>query len=436
MAVNHPVGGSSPSGGEPVKSAKSFRNKDLALFLLYTFTKSFTIDERFFLFHTLNMKKKLYRFRLPKQLGKYQVQFYHIPGKWISTGTADITEAVLFAEAKLKEDLYGLGRSELTLQQFAEGFFTEADPYKLRMRDRKYGKNYAPYYYYQKQGFLDNYILPRFGRYLVSGITDVAIENWFLDLKSKDTGKDLSDDTKNKILITLRIVLQEAHRQGLVSQNTAEKVKMINEKNEERKPFTKEEMILMFPYDDDELVKVWKDQMWATYFLIMRDTGFRPGEVAGLKISSYYPDQHGVYSEDSVNFRERKLQHSIKTSKKGQKYKVGILTSQTERFVQARISACREKGEEYLFLIKGKYMEPSASNKHFKTCVDSLMERDGRTQYCLRHSFETDLAGSIEDSKLTELMAHTGFNPVYDHRTPETRLSQLQPVREILEKRH
>ena len=52
-----------------------------------------------------------------------------------------------------------------------------------------------------------------------------------------------------------------------------------------------------------------------------------------------------------------------------------------------------------------------------------------------RHSLETDLAGKVENKVVAELMAHTKFNPTYDHRTPEMLLKELQPVRDLLEKR-
>jgi len=79
---------------------------------------------------------------------------------------------------------------------------------------------------------------------------------------------------------------------------------------------------------------------------------------------------------------------------------------------------------------------PDVANKHLKGVykragVPSL----GRTQYSFRHTFETTLAGKVENKVLLELMAHTAFHPEYDHRKPEHVLAQLQPVRAILEDR-
>lgn len=64
------------------------------------------------------MKERLYRFRKSKQLGKYQVMFKHIPGKWISTGKTEIADAVLFAEDFLQKELGGHKGGKTTLREF------------------------------------------------------------------------------------------------------------------------------------------------------------------------------------------------------------------------------------------------------------------------------------------------------------------------------
>lgn len=360
--------------------------------------------------------------------------FDYIPGKWISSGEESIEEAILFAEKRIQKDLYGNRDSDITLHEFARDIFTEKDPYGIRKRDAKHGREYSEAYYRQKQSFLEHYILKRFGAQTIGSIIDVAIEDWLLDLTLLD-GSEMAADTRNKILTTFRLVLQEARRQGIVRENEADKVQMVIVRNEAREPFTKKELEAMFPKDDSEMEKLWGSVFWAAYFLIMRDTGFRPGEVAALRIDSYTPELHGVFSRSSVDYKTRSVKAAIKTTFSGKDYKIGILTAQTERFLARRISECRKKGEEYLFLIDGRNIEPSTSNKHFKASIFLLVPLRGRTQYCLRHSFETDLAGEVEDKVLAELMAHTRFNPAYDHRTPERLMKQLQPVRELLEKR-
>jgi len=362
--------------------------------------------------------------------------FDYIPGRWFSSGTSDIVEAIHWADKKVESDLMGKGynREDITLRDFATDFFTARDPYGVRKRDIKHGHHYDDSYYARKQGYLDNYILKRFGNQTLLSLTDVVIEDWFLDLISVTKKKELHDDTKNKVLTTFKDVLREAVRQGLIPSNPAEKITMINVTANTRTPFTPQEIKLLYPEDDEQMLKVWGSVMWATFFLIFRDTGFRPSQIAALSISSYYPDLHGIFSRNSVG-DNRQLKNSIKTTNKGKDYMVGILTAQTERFLNRRIIECQNKKEEYLFLIDKKFFVASTSNKHFTSFGGKIIDMKGRTQYSLRHSFETDLAGRIENKVVAELMAHTAFNPVYDHRSPETLLEELQPVRSLLEKR-
>ncbi len=359
--------------------------------------------------------------------------FKHIPGKWISTGKTEIAEAVLFAEDFLHKELGGHKGGKTTLREFAEDFFAKSDPYNIRQRDKQYGRIFEETHYLKANGYLRNYILPRFGAYNLTGITSLAIENWFLNLYKKN-GDPLSNDTKNRILQTLTYILEEARRRGFVEDNESSKVHKTTVHNERREVFTPDELKIMFPHSDSELLKIWKTNFWATYFLILKDTGFRPGEIAALKISNYYPFMHGLYSTNSVNYASRQLK-GIKTSHIGKTYKVGLLTEQTERFLNALIEKRKKERAEFLFQIDGRFIAPTTSNKYFKNNAPLTVNLKGRTQYCLRHSFETDIAGKVENKVVAELMAYTKFNPTYDHRTPETILRELQPVRELLESR-
>jgi len=118
----------------------------------------------------------------------------------------------------------------------------------------------------------------------------------------------------------------------------------------------------------------------------------------------------------------------------GQKYKAGILTTITCEYLDELADTMAD--DDFFFLVNGRLLRPEVSNKHLRgACKRAGVALEGRTQYSLRHSFETGLAGLVENKVLLELMAHTAFHPEYDHRGPEHVLEQLQPVRAILEDR-
>ncbi len=377
--------------------------------------------------------KKAYRFRSPKGRN-IEVMFAHTPGKWVSTGTKDMVDAVLITEAQLKGE--GLRTSHIpSLKQFADGFFTQADPQGWRRRLEAKNKKRLPSFYEHHQSRLDRYILPKFGARLINTITDIMIDDWLIALKQPN-GSKLSENTKNKVLATFRVIMEEARRKGMVEDNAAAKVEQFAESNKKREPFHPVELLEMFPDRYEKLLYIWGSLMWACYFLVMRDTGFRPAEVAGLKLSNVSFQLGGVYTTGSVDGATRSFKNSIKTSNKGQGYKVGILTAQTLAMVQNLAVESNLGHDSYLFTINGKLLRPEVSNKHLRASLDRAgIERRDRTQYSLRHSFDTDLAGKIENKVLLELMAHTSLRKEYDHRTPEMILEQLQPVRAILEDR-
>lgn len=372
------------------------------------------------------MREKLYRFKCPTGRN-IRVEFMFMPGKWLSTGTMDHTEAVHFADKYLYEKL-GISNAPktLTLNEFAKDFFSQDGEYRKRQELKK--KRYKDEYYKSHQGRLDNYILPEFGDRLISSITDISIDNWFVRLKKKD-GTDLSDNSKNKLLYCFSAVMDEARRMGYIAENPVAKIDIITEEHIERLPITNEERDILFPKDDKALISIWGSVMWAGYFCVMKDTGFRPGEVAALFVKNVYRDLSGVYLENSIDYSTRKLQNSIKTTKKGQKYKIGILSDQTLRMLDLILPY-----NGFYFHTGKNLLRPETSNKHFKTVLEQQsISLNGRSQYSLRHSFETNIAGKVENKILMELMAHTSFRGEYDHRTPRDLLGQLQPMKELIE---
>jgi len=363
-----------------------------------------------------------YRFR--HQPGRaIQVMFAHIPGKWISTGTEDMSKAVLWAENRLNEDLGIVVDKSMTLEQFAKGFFTEEDPQGFRHRNMRRGADFSSSYYPKKQAQLDNYILPAHGSYLLTAINDVMIEDFFLDLKSFRSDRDLSDDTKNKVLETYSDVMDEARRKGYIKYNPCDKVKPIVARNAERQAFTEEELARFFPDDRKQLIRIWWSLQWAVFFLIQRDTGFRPGEVAALSKLNYYPEFKGLYTDSNVDWRTRQVKRSIKTTKKGQPFKIGFLQNTTVELLEELI---RSTDSEYLFILNGKYINSDCANKHLQNCAKRAnVDLNGRTEYSFRHSYQTHYIGRIPERALQLLMGHTKTRKEYTHLSAEQTLERV-----------
>lgn len=372
------------------------------------------------------MKEK-YRFRNVKSRESIQVMFAHIPGKWFATGTKDMAKAVLWAENRLHEDTHPDQRP-MTLKEFAKDFFSESDPQRYRHRLERHGKHYEDSYFFKKQSQLNNYILPAHGSYLLGSLTSNMIDDFFIDLVSFRNGRELSPDTKNKILETYSDVMGEAKRQGLIKDNPCDDVSTIQISSEiKRKHITEDELALFFPEDRKRLMYIWKSLQWAVYFMIMKDTGFRPGEISALTKLNYYPEFHGIFTQSSVSSWTHEVKDSIKTTKKGQPFKSGFLTDQTTAYLEELIR--RTEGDYIFRLSDGNFIAPNTANKHLRSSAKRAgVDLGERTQYSFRHSFATYYFGRIPELARLLLMGHTQTRTEYLHMTPEQTLRRALAI--------
>ncbi|MDC7245076.1 MAG: hypothetical protein PQJ47_04100, partial [Sphaerochaetaceae bacterium] len=250
-------------------------------------------------------------YRLTQRKGRSVQVMYSGTDRWISTGQKDVRTAELWAEANKKVYILS-GGDAVKLKNFATDFWTRTDPKSIRKRHERLKKTKTELYYVQMNGRVKNYINPALGHHRLTDITSGMVEDWFLSLKKLDGG-EMADDTKNKCLDCLSLIFDEAERRGLCESNPCGKVEKISVEHKECVPFSAEEMGILFPENDVEAVEVWGTLKWTCFFHIMRSTGFRPGEIAGLQRSDFYPELAGIYTTSSVNSYERKIVERIKT---------------------------------------------------------------------------------------------------------------------------
>lgn len=383
-------------------------------------------------------------YKFVKRKGRaIQVMFTHIPNRCFSTGTTDFAQAVLWAENFIAEDglISDKKTKQLTLSDFAKDFFKPSDPHGFRKRNEVRGYKFAPSYYEQKQRLLENYILPAHGAFLLSSITDLMIENLVYDLKSVRTDKNLANDTKNKVFDCYSKILEEARRQGFLKSNPSNTAEHLATNCKRRLAFTSSELEKLFPPERAKLLHIWGSLMWAVYFLIEYETGWRPGEVAALDKKNFYSDTRGIYTTSDIDWKHRSVQPRIKTSDKGQPFKAGILSARTANLLQELISKTRG---QYVFMQKnGKFIGSEGANKHLRSsCLRAgvNIEKDGqvRTQYSFRHSFQSYYLGRIPENARLLLMGHTKMRSEYTHLEADElleRVSEIQGLNEAIEKR-
>ena len=363
------------------------------------------------------------------------VEFDFMPGKRVSTGCYDMPGATLFAEEYLaNRGMVSTDAHTPTLREYAKDFFLKDGPNSIRESDRRYKKKHAPKNYEKHQASLENHILPAFGDFLITAITTKAIEAWLPDIRLKN-GANAADNTKNKILDAFRIVMDSAKKDGYIADNPAREVHKITAENAEREALPPAQTAMLFPEDPDARIRIWHGLMWAVYFSIAYDTGWRHGEIAALRVSDIWVTQKGYYvaANRTFNHEAKQILDRVKTTGKGLEKRSGLLYDDTAALLLRYIDEMNISGDDLLFVgpRNRKPLWSETANKHFKMVMkEHGFYHEGIVQYCLRHSYETDRRGDMPDSILAVSMGHTRLRDDYDHRTEKDMIRLLDRNRD------
>lgn len=316
---------------------------------------------------------KNYRKRKLKRGYVFEV---NISGKWKSTGQQTLERAMTWAK---KQEL--ITKENITIRDFAKDFYRPGGILRMRLEARN--KNRSTGYWLQQQSRLDRYILPVFGDLNAAEVTPAMVDNWLESL-------DLSGNTKNKLLYSLKSIMAEAVRKGMIQISPCEKVECFGENTIERKPFSEEEMNLFFPESINDLTYIWGNVMWAAYFLCLADCGHRPGEQSVLLWGDLWQfgDRAGFIIDKSM---DGVLLTAKATTKTG--YSRSTLLS--DRALEV-LKLWREKtplpdNDDLIFTLDGRRgLIANTINKHLRLSAPRAgVDLQGRTAYCFRHTFNT-----------------------------------------------
>ncbi len=196
-----------------------------------------------------------------------------------SSGQTSRSAAVRWAEAEM-EKIRDRSESAGTVESLADGFWDWDAPYARGRRAR--GKPIS-------HGTLDvaesntrNHIIPRWGSTHVSDITAAEIDTWILSLEEE---KGLSAATVNKLLQTMRTLLDGAVGRGWLRYNPAKAVEPLSVRHEERGVLTDEEIRALLRWPGP-----FRDYRVYTMNLLAFCTGLRIGEARGLMVGDVHND--------------------------------------------------------------------------------------------------------------------------------------------------
>ena len=354
--------------------------------------------------------------------GMLYYQFKHSKERG-STGTREEKEAHAFMYRLINGTRQKPAAPSL-LGAFAKGFFDEEGAWLTRQRRK--GKGPGPSNLANRRGFLKNHIVPVFGNRSIASLSAEEIEDWLIDL-------DRANSTRNQILFTFRIVLDEAVRRGVVTRNVARAIEQFPDNSVTPDTLTDRDLLALFPAEHRRLVDVWESFDVAVMAYLSLVSGARQGELRALSWRDVSPDEDGGLLIISKTVRS---DGSIGTPKNG-KSRVALIDDRAAGLLEAlRIATKPEAEGEYVFTADGE--NPWWTNytyKYFgKALANAEIERSKRriTFHSFRHTYVTRLRRhQVGDEMVVATVGHSSaaVTDTYDHSELEDRRRKLKQYR-------
>lgn len=344
--------------------------------------------------------------KLPSGKIVYEV---NIRGKWKSTGESSFERA----QTAAKKRFFGQ-KNDTIISDFASDFYAPGGIQRKRLESR--GKNRSTGYWLQQQSRLERYILPQIGDLKPCEVMPGMIDKLLTDIP-------LSGSIKNKILYSIKNILGEAVRRGLIDKNPCDEIEPFAETPQERKPFSVAELDLFFPSDIENLLRIWGGAMWAAYFTCLADCGHRPGEQSVLLWGDLWQfnGRAGFIidkSMDGITLTAKgttKTGYSRSTLLSERAYKILKLWHQQTPMPD---------DDDLIFTFDGRRgLIANTINKHLRLSAPRAgVDLQGRTAYCFRHTFNTLGLLRHSPADMRFLMGHRSEKETDHYNHPDRQL--------------
>jgi integrase len=303
-------------------------------------------------------------------------------------------------------------KKNITLNEYTQDFF-DWDKCMWIKRQHSKGHNFSIDMAQQRRGHLKNFILPKFGKFMLTELNSIQIENWLINI-------DRANQTKNNMLSTFKIVTLEATQEGLIPNNPLERVKQLARQSVKRDIFKDDEIELLFPEDDIDLFALWDEQRIAVAMYIIYCTGIRSGELRALKWKNviWDDDQHGgLVIESAV-----KNNQDIGLPKNG-KSRVVIMDKRAVQLLEDWLENTPFDGMDDLIFYGSSQttpMERALLSRKLAKVMNSLeMDTTKRNLvvHSFRHTFNTRMRRVLPQEILQALTGHQSkeMSDHYDH---------------------
>jgi integrase len=197
----------------------------------------------------------------------------------------------------------------LTLNEFAADFFV-LGMCKWIAKQHALGHSFEQWTAAARPSYLTKHILPKFGSWLLTKITKHAVMEWLVEL-------ELSNQTRNHLLYTLRIIMREAKDANLIHEDPLLAVERFGDSYQARDAFTAAELRALFPPGKAELRKIWGKPPTSALFMLMAGAGLRSGEARALRWRHVLWGEKALLLEDTCKGQGKHLVIGPIAEKKG-----------------------------------------------------------------------------------------------------------------------
>ena len=321
------------------------------------------------------------------------------------------------------------------LEYYAKGLFDDGGPWITFIRNKGY--NVTARTLQNKRAILDHYIIPFWGKLKPDEITIKKINTKLFTVKSIKTGEPLSFSTKNRILFQLSSILSYLIEEDIIENNIVHRIRKFNTAPQNPRGIILDfDILRLFPEDHEQLLKIWRNQMFVCAFLIMRDTGLRNNEILGLKWGDWYKELRVLTILRAIESGTKDKENSTKTGRQ----RVALLSEQTTRELEIFRKEKRALPGDYIFSRKDRrpvFGQRLTTAFHLAKKRAGINRRD-YTPYWLRHTFASDLLDSYPFDIARRLLGHMNIETTlgYRSRNLESLLKEAQYMKLIKDMGH
>jgi len=380
--------------------------------------------------------------------GWFRRSFQHLPDELANhrnPKTRVAEEAAAFAliqHLKKKQDVQQAPVLDTSVGDFAKDMFTQGAPHLKRWTEK--GFILKPQTISQHRRHLVNYLLPGFGKTPLDKIRPAKVEDFLLEQK-------LSNSSRNGILNTLELIMQEAKREGVI--DMVPELEPFKRSSKRQNVLSSEELAALFPASERELISVWKRPddmrkereeialMFGTLFCVAVSAGMRSGEIRAMFAEQVSLVNSGLVIDRAVD--ELGVIGLLKKGTEEDPRSRAVLIPDKSLKILERWLDRTPKCPDYpglVFPYRNKLVSAGYILDSFRFGLDNLgidYEKRRLTVHCLRYTYNTRMKTKLPGDVLREFLGHRSVEMTdhYDNPILLERLLALQEMRSVYRSR-